>query len=111
MPKSNLEDDPEAVIAFLSEKLGEVWERNRAKADRLRTILRKHVEASEVGWETVARRAGMSPEELGRALREPGYALTMGELDSLLIAAEIDVRSLFAEFELTEKEHDSSPSS
>lgn len=111
MLKTNLEDDPEAINAFLSERLAEVWERNRAKADRLRTILRKHVEASDVGWETVARSAGMSPEELGRVLREPGYALTMRELDSILIAAEIDVSRLFAEFELTEKEHDSSPSS
>lgn len=111
MPKTNLEDDPEAVVAFLSERLAEVWERNRVKADRLRTILRKHVEASDAGLETVARRAAMSPEELGRVLREPGYALTIGEFDSLLRAAEIDVSSFFAEFELTEKEHDSSPSS
>jgi len=111
MLKTNLEDDPEAINVFLSEKLAEVWERNRAKADRFRTILRKHVEASDVGWETVARRAGMSPEDLGRVLREPGYELTLGELDSILLAAEIDVSGLFAELELTEKEHEPSPSS
>lgn len=97
MPKKESDGDSGAIYLHVSGPLAAVWERSRAKAEQLRVSLRQRVEESDVAWEVVAQRAGMSPEELGHVLRAPGYLMTLDEMDQILRAAEIDPWSFFDE--------------